>query len=279
MTEDHRQDAIRRYVAELVALESGIERFLGQQVLAVRSQSEVSAAVQRFHGVAKSQHDVLKSYLETMNKNKGNLRETIVTRLFEGLGGEGEPGDEMISRLVRADYAAFTFGVMSYAILYEVALRLYDPTLREIAPRHLKTYAEAAQTFNQLIASVVARELQQDGLDCHCICPMCGIGACGCVAFCTETLNMTWRETATAGEATTGFPLQRPRAGSQLALAGVKVGDRLLAVDDQLVRSTRDVQAAIRRHQIGGEVRLSVQRGSEPAKEIRVNHVSDYSRA
>jgi hypothetical protein len=34
--------------------------------------------------------------------------------------------------------------------------RLYDPPLREIAPRHLRAYAQAAQEINQLIAGVVA---------------------------------------------------------------------------------------------------------------------------
>jgi glyoxylase-like metal-dependent hydrolase (beta-lactamase superfamily II) len=34
--------------------------------------------------------------------------------------------------------------------------RLYDPPLREIAPRHLRAYAQAVQEINQLIAGVVA---------------------------------------------------------------------------------------------------------------------------
>jgi len=37
-----------------------------------------------------------------------------------------------------------------------------------------------------------------------------------------------------------------------------------------------DIQVAIRKHALGEEVRLLVRRGSQPAGEIGVRHVSDY---
>ncbi len=63
---------------------------------------------------------------------------------------------------------------------------------------------------------------------------------------------------------------------SELARAGVRGGDRLLAVDAQEVRSVADIQAAIRKHALGEEVRLLVQQGLNPAREIGVRYVSDY---
>jgi S1-C subfamily serine protease len=105
---------------------------------------------------------------------------------------------------------------------------------------------------------------------------MCGLGVCGCVSFATQTLVETWREAMAAESALPGFGLQRPKPESELARAGVRGGDRLLAVDGQEVRSVRDIQAAIRKHALGEEVRLLVQRGSEPARDIGVRHVSDY---
>jgi S1-C subfamily serine protease len=59
----------------------------------------------------------------------------------------------------------------------------------------------------------------------------------------------------------------------------VRGADRLLAVDGQEVRSVADIQAAIRKHALGEEVRLLVQRGAGPAREIGVRHVSDYPKA
>jgi membrane-associated protease RseP (regulator of RpoE activity) len=184
-----------------------------------------------------------------------------------------------VTDVLRADYAAFNYAAVSYAVLFEMALRLYEPPLRELAPKHLRAYAEAAQTINQLIAGVAAGELAQAGLECHCICPMCGIGACGCVSLGTARINAAWRDTAPDGEPQPGFPLQPPRAGSPLAGAGVQGGDRLLEVDGQEVHSVGEIQAAIREHAIGEELQLLVQRGSEAPREIRVEHVSDYAQA
>ena len=157
-----------------------------------------------------------------------------------------------------------------------MALRLYEPALRELAPKHLRAYAEAAQTINQLIAGMAAAELAEAGLECHCICPMCGIGACGCVSLGTATVNRAWRDTAPDGERPPGFPLQPPKRDSQLALAGVQGGDRLVQVDGQRVQAIAEIQAAIRKHALGDELRLVVQRGSDAPREIRVEHVSDY---
>ena len=54
-----------------------------------------------------------------------------------------------MSSALRQISVAFNHGAMSYAMLYEMALRLYEPPLREIAPEHLKAYADAALTINR----------------------------------------------------------------------------------------------------------------------------------
>src|ERR1700693_2420341 len=103
---------------------------------------------------------------------------------------------------------------------------------------------------------------------------MCGLGTCGCVGLGRQSIETAYREAAAAGG--DGFPLQAPRARSPLPLAGIQRGDRLLAVDDQEVRSLPEIQAAIRKHTIGEEVRLRFRRGTEPPWEVRAKHRSDY---
>jgi membrane-associated protease RseP (regulator of RpoE activity) len=143
----------------------------------------------------------------------------------------------------------------------------------------LRAYAEATQQINQLIAGVVAWELEQQGLECRCICPMCSMGACGCVVAGTYDVNEAWRETMPSampsGKAERGFLLLPPRAGSPLALAGVRGGHRLLEVGDRAVESIPDIQSASRSHALGEEVRVVVQRGSEAPREINARHISD----
>jgi S1-C subfamily serine protease len=64
-----------------------------------------------------------------------------------------------------------------------------------------------------------------------------------------------------------------PRPGSQLAKAGLDEGDRVFAVDGDPVGRNADAQAALRRHEVGDEVRLDVQRRSGERVEVTVRRV------
>ena len=66
------------------------------------------------------------------------------------------------------------------------------------------------------------------------------------------------------------------RLESQLARAGVQRGELVLAVDGQQVRDFAEIQVAIRKHALGEEVRLLLQRGSESPRELKVRHLSEY---
>jgi hypothetical protein len=240
MAEDQvHEHTLRRHVADMVALEDGIEGALEHQ------REKVTA-------------------------------DTALAPLFGATGDSDGVRTQTLSSVLRDDYTVFNYAAIGYSTLCEMGLRLYDPPLREMAWRHLRAYAEAAQQINQLIASVVAWELEQQGLECRCICPMCSMGACGCVAAGTYYINEAWRETTPSiGEAERGFLLLPPRAGSPLAVAGVRGGERLLEVDDQPVATIAEIQTAIRKHQLGEEVGVLVQRGSESPRAIRARHISD----
>jgi membrane-associated protease RseP (regulator of RpoE activity) len=267
MTVDLRLQALRGAVTELIAFESDLEARLEREREVVRAYPEALAAIERFRPTVHAQRDRLVSYLESIGGAeaeaaiKGDLP-------FDPATG--------VSGALRGICVAFNHSAISYAMLYEMALRLYEPALREIAPEHMEACVDAASTLYRLLPAAVAWELAQDGFHCSCICPMCGLGVCGCVAHGTQTLVEAWREAMAAESALPGFGLQPPKPESELARAGVRGGDRLLAVDGQEVRSVADIQAAIRKHALGEELRLLVQRGSKPAREIGVRHVSDY---
>jgi membrane-associated protease RseP (regulator of RpoE activity) len=267
MTVDVRLRVLRRAVTELIAFERDLEARLEGEREVVRLYPEALAAIARLRPTVRAQRERLARYLDSIGgaeagaATKGGLPFTPATGVARALRGV----------CVALDHAA-----LSYAMLYEMALRLHEPALREIAPEHLEVYAEAASMLSRLLPAAVAWELAEDGLQCTCICPMCGLGVCGCVSFATQTLVEVWREAFAAESALPGFGLQPPKPESGLARAGVRGGDRLLAVDGQEVRSVSDIQAAIRTHALGEEVRLLIQRGSQAAREIGVRHLSDY---
>lgn len=264
---DRKQQTMRARVSELLGVEQAIAEALENQQNLAHANANVAAALDRFLETPRAHARALAEYLR--DETAAAAPDPVVGQLTNAFG--------TLTAALRADYAAFNYAAIGYASLFEAALRLYDPALRELAPRHLRAYAEAAQTVNQLIASATAHELVQEGLECECICPMCSIGACGCVALGTATINTAWAEAAPVPAAGDGFPLQRPRPDSQLATAGVQAGDRLLAIDDEHVAKIPDIQAAIRKHALGEEMRLLIQRGSEEPRELRVQHVGDYA--
>jgi hypothetical protein len=181
-----------------------------------------------------------------------------------------------LSEVLRDLCLAFHRLALSYAMLHEVAARLYEPRLREIAPEHLKAYVDASLSTARLLPEVVARQLARDGLHCACTCPMCGLGACGCVDWGTQTLIDAWRDAAPTESEPPGFVLQSPRPESELARAGVQSGDLILAVDGHQVHGRVEVQAALRKRTLGDEVRFLTQRGSESPREFIVRHAGDY---
>ena len=276
MTNDKGRQALQDRLMQLMADEAEIVRALQRQIALTLQHPEASKTLTTIHNAIKGHGESLRSQLE-VSPGSVPAAQSPIGVLFD-FASPGRGGTELLSNNLRADFAAFNYAALGYAALFEMSLRLYVPALREIAPQHLQDYAQAARAVNHVIASVVAWELLQDDLSCSCICPMCTLGACGCVSCCTDTIDEVWQEAALAPDGPPGFLLQAPRPGNQLLLAGVQGGDRLLEVDGQPVQSFMDVQAAIRRHALGEEVCLRVVGASDEGRDIIARHLGDYLR-
>jgi len=275
MTNDKGQLALQDRLMQLMADETEIVGALERQMAHTPQHPEASRTLTTIHNAIKVHGESLRSELE-ISPGTVSATQSPIGALFD-FATPGSGRTQLLSSNLRADFAAFNYAALGYAALHEMSLRLYVPTMREIAPQFLEDYAKAAQAVNHVIASVVAWELLQDDLGCSCICPMCTMGVCGCVSACTSWIDEVWQEAALAADTPPGFLLQAPRPGSQVLLAGVRGGDRLLEVDGQPVQSFRDVQAAIRRHAIGEEVRLRVMDSSGEGRDIIVRHLNDYA--
>jgi len=265
-----KQEALRRAVVELIELEGTLELTLRARAAEAGGVAVVGEALRRVAGVAAEHLIALEAYLASLDDGAGGRAGTAAA----SAAVPGRQGGARTTAALAEAYGLLNQAAFRYAVLTTMAFRLYELPLRELAPKHLRDYAEAAQAINQLIPPTVAAELRERGLKCQCICPLCSLGACGCVFASTWSINARWRETAPPAEGAPGLLLQPPRPRSDLALAGFRGGEVLLAVEDRPIREFRDipdVQAAIRDHAPGEDLRLRVQRGDEEPTEVRVS--------
>jgi len=277
MTNDRRQLALQDRLVHLIADEAEIVQALKRQITLWPEHPEASKTLTTIHAAINGQGESLRSHLGVSGGSVGASPRSPIGDLIDSTLTSRD-GARSLSNNLGVDYAAFNYMALGYAVVYEMSLRLYVPAMREIAPQHMQSYAKAAHAVSHIIAPVVAWELLQSDLSCSCICPMCSMGACGCVWVCTATIDEVWREAATPADSLPGFLLPAPRPGSQLALAGVQRGDRLLEVDGRPVQKVSDIQAAIRTHALGEDVQLRVMRAPNVAREVIAKHVGDYPR-
>jgi PDZ domain len=191
---------------------------------------------------------------------------------LEPTGGHGE-SERALSAQLEDVVAAAASAVVAYGALYASARLLYETEVCDLADAHAADWARELATLNDLLAQAVHGELLSGGLTCRCICPTCGIGACGCTRNSIDTIRGYWGQPGL--EPSEGLELfVPPRPGSQLAEAGLERGDRIIAVDGELVQTNPEIQRALRGHPIGESMTIQVVRAGEP-QEIRVARVSD----
>jgi len=176
---------------------------------------------------------------------------------------------------VQTAYVAVGDASGAAASLFTTGRLMFEGAACDLAVDRMKTYAQVTKALNALLPQVVGWELREERRACHCICPMCGLGACGCIWASLHNIDLAWGGPGLAEPDERGIPLRSPpRPGSQLAAAGVQQWDRVVAVDDQAVRAPAELQTALRRHAIGEEVRLRIERDGE-SREVVVRHASD----
>ena len=202
--------------------------------------------------------------------------EEVSTRQeLDRIGDGPAPSSAKASDAVQAAYGAVGEAAGAAASVFTTGRLMFEGEACDLAVDRMKTYARVTKALNTLLPQVVGWELREEGLACHCICPMCGLGACGCIWASLHNIDLAWGGAGLAEPDERGIPLRSPpRPGSQLAAAGVQQWDRVVAVDDQAVRAPAELQTALRRHAIGEEVRLRIEHDGD-SREVVVRHASD----
>lgn len=202
--------------------------------------------------------------------------EEVSTRREPDRVGDGPaPSSARASDAVQAAYRAVGEAAGAAASVFTTGRLMFEGAACDLAVDRMKTYALVTKALNALLPQVVGWELREEGLACHCVCPMCGLGVCGCIWASLHNIDLAWGGAGLAEPDERGIPLRSPpRPGSQLAAAGVQQWDRVVAVDDMAVRAPAELQTALRRHAIGEEVRLQIEHDGD-SREVVVRHASD----
>ena len=264
-----KQAILHNDVRGLLDLEAQIETRLRDDVGIFRNLPEIHEVLLSAIQGASERREALSQYLGAAHHAARSTAGVQVTNATPASA----------STVLKRHLATFGDAVAAYTVLSELAFRLYDPPLRDLAPKHLKAHTSLVYSVTRLLPIVVSEDLvATHGLFCQCVCPMCGLGACACVTVGRQHVETAWRDAAGAAAAAAGFELPAPRPGSPLATEGVKRGDVLLAVDGQEARTIPEIQAAIRKHAIGDAVQLRIGRANDDPRDVTVPHTSDNPR-
>ena len=155
---------IADYVGDMVALESHIEEAMDRQLKETKDDPEAHAAVQGFHDMVKAHRDGMKALQEEVGTTAGNPIIAVgSTLLGKAAGVIDMVRTEGISKSLRDDYAAFSLAAISYSMLHTTATGLGNQKVAKVAEKNLTDYAGAIERINEIMPSVVDRELRKDG--------------------------------------------------------------------------------------------------------------------
>ena len=187
MADNKNLSTLQTYVGDMYSLESHIEQAIDAQLEKVKDHPKAHAAIRRFRGTVRTQRDAIKAHLDGLGSGGSGTLKAAVSNLFGMAAGViDKVRPEAASKILRDNYTAFNLAAMGYHMLYGTALMLNDQKTAAIAERHHRAYTDMVQDINQIILSVVAEELRQDGLKLNE----------KAMDSATETMNQDWRATS-----------------------------------------------------------------------------------
>ena len=266
-------DTLRKFVAEMATLERQIEEALDQWMPEVQGHVEAAEVIKQFQTIVKGQREAMEACLVgTHDSGSGSAITNAPTAAPSGVPIDMAPvlymgGPHAGSNALHAMTRAFNRAVFGYAMLHTVAHRFNDFTGEKsaagLAEHHQLCYIEASQAVYRLIPDVVIQEMGKNG-ECVCTCPACSLGIC----LCWHAHVASYIPVSPADEA--GILVRSPKSGSAAFGGGLQQGDVILAVDGQLVQTYQELQAEIRKHGPGDDIRLQTLREPEGPQEITV---------
>ena len=273
MTSPQNPNRLQTQLAHMIALEAAIEQRLEELIPEVSAHVGVTALLTGFQTLTRAQRQALETRLQIIADGAPLSKGTTVVLPVDRLSQEA---DYPISTALQIVYTLFNQAVIGYSVLHPLATRFLDSpfiadegTSYHLTRQHTQNYVQAIQQISRLLHDVVLWELDQEGIECQCICPSCGAGICLCAMAGRSFLSDTWVEAGPIAD-DEGVYIQSPKQNSAAAKAGLHRGDVILAAGGQEIESYGDLQSAVRNAEPGEEIRLTVRRDSDGLEEVAI---------
>lgn len=168
MKEDNRE-ALRPYIADMLAVDKHILEAIERQQKDndIREFPNALHLIDRIEAVLRRHVQTLETHLEGFpGGGAAGAVKSAVTGIMGAVAGVYDKvRKDITSRALRDDYTALSLSTISYTMLHATALGLRQGATAEIALRHLKNLTPLVMELNEVIPTVVAKELSSEGYD------------------------------------------------------------------------------------------------------------------
>lgn len=259
-------------LAQMIAFETVIDQTLEELIPEVADYGEVTALFTRFHSLSNSHRRALETRLLAISNKP--LSDQEVNAISFAASASRERGKYPVSTALQSIYTMLHQAVIGYSVLHPLATRYMDSpwianegTAYQLTRQHTLDYVQAIQQISRLLHDVVLWELDQEGHECQCICPSCGVGICLCAMAGRKFLSDTWVDAGPIADST-GVYVQLPKQNSAAAKAGLQRGDVIVAVAGHEIGLYGDLYSGVENVEPGKEIQLTVRRGANQLEEV-----------
>ena len=259
-------------LAHMIALEADIEQSLGKLIPEVSGHAEATALLTGFQNLSWGHRQALETRLRNITDNPSHNEGLDITGF--ATNGLSVGGNYPVSASLQTVYTMLNQAVIGYSVLHPLATRFLDSpyiakegTSYHLTRQHTQNYVQAIQQISRLLHDVVIWELDQEGLECHCLCPSCRFGICLCALAGKSFLSQTWEEAGPIA-VDEGVYVQSPKQNSAAMQAGLRRGDVILAIDGQKIGSFWELFSRVENAKPGEEIRLTVRRDSDKLEDV-----------
>ncbi|OLS19193.1 MAG: hypothetical protein HeimC3_30440 [Candidatus Heimdallarchaeota archaeon LC_3] len=271
MTSIQSSNRLQSQLVYMIALETDIEENLEKLMPKVSGHNEAIALLTGFHTLSNKHRQALETRLHTIADKETPMKNPSTDFHANRLS---EKDNFPVSTALQIIYTFFNQAVIGYSVLHPLATRFLDSpyiadegTSYHLTRQHTQNYVQAIQQISRLLHDVVLWELDQEGLECQCMCPSCGIGICLCALAGRSFLSQVWVEESPIAVDKEIF-VHPPKLDSAATKAGLGKGDVILAVNGEELEWFGDIQEVVKKTEPGKEIRLMVRRSSDEKEEV-----------